>query len=124
MKVFKTLAHWWAWVLDTLIPKAESVAQDVEAIVGSQAAQDLLVLAGKGAWQPKINSVVGAIVSSIIQAAKDGKDIDAAIAAVGLNPILDIQAMNDLKAIVEAVVKVFGGKKVTVPIGHVVSLPQ
>ena len=124
MKIFNSIEHFFSWVLDKLIPKAETVAQDVEAVVGSSAAQALLELAGKSAWGPKFVAVTGSIVADLAKAAKDGMDFEAAVAARGLNLVLDEQALADLKAIFDAVKSVFGGKTVTVTMSKTVTVPK
>lgn len=113
MKIFNTVEHVWAWITGWLIPRATTAAEDLESIVGSEAAQSLLALASQGAWQSKIVAVVGSIVSGLVDAAKDGKDFEAAVAAYGLNPLLDEVAFADLKDIYTALLGVFGGKTLT-----------
>lgn len=116
MKIFNTIGHVFAWIIGVLIPKAETVATDVSAVLGSEATNALLTLAGAQAWQPKINSVVGAIVAKLVIAAKDGKDFSAAIEAYGLNAALDAVALSDLKEIFDAIQNTFKGSNVAVPV--------
>ncbi|MGH9440458.1 MAG: hypothetical protein ACRD22_22005 [Terriglobia bacterium] len=116
MKIFNSFEHFWSWVVDKLLPKAETVATDVEAVLGAAATQSLLTLAGESQWQPKLTSIVGSIISGLQVAAKDGKDFTAVVESYGLNILLDQQALSDLEAIYSAVKSALAGKAVTVPV--------
>lgn len=123
MKVFTDIENFFAWVVGVLIPKAQTVATDVEAILGSAATNSLLTLAGESAWAPKFESIVGSIIAALATAAADGKTFSEAVAAYGLNPVLDVQALQDLEAIFTAVKSALGGKTLTVTVAKQVRIP-
>lgn len=123
-KVFTGLEHFWAWFTGKLIPKAETIAADVEGVLGTEAATALLTLAGKQDWAPKMQSVVGSIVSALAMTAQDGVDFAAAVKSLGLNPLLDQKAFTDLEDIFKAVKQVVGGKTLTITTAQTVPVPS
>ena len=115
MKVFNTIQHFFSWIVSVFIPKATTVAQEIETIVGSNAAQAILVIAGQQNIQPKLESIVGSIVGGLINATKDTADFAAAVKSMGLDVTLDAKALADLEDIYKNVQNVFVSKSVTVP---------
>lgn len=105
MKLFNTLGHFFAWLLDKGIPAAEKDVQEVEAIAGPVAGALAQAIAGQGA---KAQATVTAIGGCVLKALSDAGGI---ISSDGLNVQLDAQIVPDVEALYKAVATLFAPAK-------------
>ncbi|HEY7839184.1 MAG TPA: hypothetical protein VIC54_11365 [Terriglobales bacterium] len=103
MKIFNSLGHFFAWLLHSGLPKAETVAQDVEKVAASPLASAIASLLGsKGA---AVQSGIEAIAGDVLNAFGDA---GAAIGADGLNVKFDAATVTAIKAIYGDLGSLFG----------------
>ena len=103
MKIFNSIGHFFAWVLHTGLPKAETVAQDVQAVVESPLATAIAGMIGpKGAAvQAGMEAITGDVLKSFGAAG-------AAIAADGLSVQFDEATVAAIKALYSDLGGLFG----------------
>lgn len=108
MKLFNTLGHFFAWLLDKGIPTAEKDVQEVTAIAGPVAGALAQAISGQGA---KAQATVTAIGGCVLKAISDAGGI---ISSDGLNVQLDAQIVPDVEALYKAVAGLFAPMATTV----------
>ncbi|HVB39672.1 MAG TPA: hypothetical protein VNE83_02145 [Terriglobales bacterium] len=103
MKIFNSIGHFFAWVLDTGLPKATVAVQEVETAAASPLASAIASLLGsKGAAvQSGLQAIAGDVLSAF-------GDAGAAIGAAGLNVQFDAATVTAIKAIYGDLGSLFG----------------
>ncbi|MGH9482355.1 MAG: hypothetical protein ACRD1L_09715 [Terriglobales bacterium] len=100
-KIFNTLGHFFAWLLNVGIPTAEKDVQQVAAIAGPVAAAFAQSVSGQGAAaQATVSAIAGCVMKAI-------SDAGGVISANGLNVALDEQILPDVEELYKAVAGIF-----------------
>lgn len=109
MKIFNSIAHFFAWLSGTAIPAAEKDVAAVQAAVESPIADAIAALGGTKAQnvQAAINALGGQALAVLV-------NTGAAVAAKGFSVTADESALASIEQAVADIKAVFAGK--TIPV--------